>query len=124
MARTRTESKKKGEKGEGKARDIGLKVKPPERQCEDPKCPFHGTLPVRGRVLEGRIVSAKAQRTATVERKYTHFIQKYERYERRHSRIVAYKPDCIDVKIGDRVRIAECRPLSKTKHFVVIEVMK
>lgn len=108
----------------GKTRDIGIKAKPPERTCEDPKCPWHGRLPVRGRVIEGRAVSTKAQRTTIVEREYFHFIPKYERYERRHSRTVAYKPDCIDVKIGDKVKIAECRALSKTKHFVVVEVLK
>ena len=107
-----------------KSRNIGIGAKPPKKTCEDPKCPWHGTLPVRGRVIEGRVVSAKAQRTAIIESEYFRFIPKYERYERRHSRIVAYKPDCIGVAVGDKVKIAECRPLSKTKHFVVIEVLK
>ena len=115
-------TKKKLEKG--KPRDIGIKAAPPKQSCEDPKCPWHGSLPVRGHVIEGRVVSAKAQRTAIIERKYLQFIPKYERYERRHSRVVAYKPDCIDVKAGDVVKIAECRPLSKTKKFVVVEVLK
>ena len=34
----------------------------------------------------------------------------------------AYAAECIDVKEGDEVKIAECRPLSKTVSFVVIEV--
>jgi small subunit ribosomal protein S17 len=106
------------------ARDIGIDVKPPEKVCEDINCPFHGRLPVRGKILEGIVVSAKAQRTAIVEREYFHYIPKYERYERRHSRIAAHNPDCIAAKEGDRVKIAECRPLSKTKHFVVIEKVK
>jgi small subunit ribosomal protein S17 len=107
-----------------KARDIGIKVEPPKESCEDEKCPWHGKLPVRGRVMEGKVVSSKAQRTVVIEREYFRFIPKYERYERRHSRIVAYKPDCIKVENGDKVRIAECRPLSKTKSFVVIGVSK
>jgi len=102
-------------------RDIGYDVKPPEKECDDPRCPFHGSLPVRGKVLEGIVVSTKAPKTVIVERHYLHYVPKYERYERRHSRIAAHKPDCIDVKVGDRVKIAECRPLSKLKHFVVIE---
>jgi small subunit ribosomal protein S17 len=106
------------------ARDIGIKASPPKQACEDPKCPWHGKLPVRGQVTEGRVVSSKAQRTIIIEKEYLHFIPKYERYERRRSRIVAYKPDCIEVKVGDVVRVAECRPLSKTKHFVVIEKVK
>ena len=107
-----------------KARDIGIDAKPPEKACEDEKCPWHGKLPVRGKILEGKVVSAKAQKTAIIEKSYLHFLPKYERYERRHSRIAAYNPECIAAKEGDRVRIAECRPLSKTKRFVVIEVVK
>lgn len=107
-----------------KARNIGIDVIPPKNQCEDDFCPFHGTLPVRGKVIEGKIVSSKAQKTAIIEKQYFHFIRKFERYERRHSRIAAYNPQCISAKEGDFVKIAECRPLSKTKHFVVVEVMQ
>lgn len=107
-----------------KVRNIGIDAKPPKKTCEDPKCPWHGKLPVRGRVLEGVVVSAKAPKTAIVERSYFHRIPKYERYERRRSRINAYNPDCISAKEGERVRIAECRPLSKTKRFVVVEKVK
>ena len=37
-------------------RDIGIDVKPPERECEDENCPFHGTLSVRGQLLRGKVV--------------------------------------------------------------------
>ncbi|WP_305513650.1 MULTISPECIES: 30S ribosomal protein S17 [unclassified Methanobrevibacter] len=101
---------------------VGLNVQEPETTCNDPNCPFHGTLPVRGQVLEGVVVSNRAERTITVERSYYKFIKKYERYEKRKSKINVHKPDCFDVNIGDSVKIAECRPLSKTKHFVLVEV--
>jgi len=104
-----------------KFRDIGYEVKPPEKECEDPDCPFHGTLPIRGKILEGTVVSDKMSNTVIVERNYLQFFPKYERYERRRSRIAAHNPSCMDAKVGDKVKIAECRPLSKTKHFVVIE---
>jgi small subunit ribosomal protein S17 len=104
-----------------KARSIGIDAKPPTGTCEDPKCPWHGSLSVRGKVIEGNVVSVRAQKTVIIEREYLHYIPKYERYERRHSRIVAYKPDCIEVAVGDKIKIAECRPLSKTKAFVVVE---
>jgi len=107
-----------------KTKDIGIDAKPPRKTCEDEKCPWHGKLPVRGRTLEGIVVSSKAQKTAVVERHYLHYVPKYERYERRHSRISAYNPECISAKEGDKVKIAECRPLSKTKSFVVVEVIK
>jgi small subunit ribosomal protein S17 len=101
---------------------VGIDVKEPKNKCDDPNCPFHGTLPVRGQILEGIVTSEKAERTITVERSFYKFITKYERYEKRKSKIKAHKPDCLEVKIGDSVKIAECRPLSKTKHFVLVEV--
>lgn len=106
-----------------KVRDIGYDVKPPEKECQDKDCPFHGSLSVRGKILEGKIVSDKMSKTVIVERNYLHFLPKYERYERRRSRISVHNPPCVDAKKGDKVKIAECRPLSKTKHFVVIEKM-
>lgn len=107
-----------------KTRNIGIDVKPPEKVCNDVKCPFHGKLPVRGQIIKGKVVSARAQKTVIVEKQYKHYLPKYERYERRHSRIAAYNPECIAAKEGDTVTIAECRPLSKIKSFVVVEVVK
>ena len=101
---------------------VGLNVQEVETECDDDNCPFHGTLPVRGQILEGIVTSDKAERTITVERSFYKFIRKYERYEKRKSKINVHKPDCFNVKIGDSVKIAECRPLSKTKHFVLVEV--
>ncbi len=101
---------------------VGLNVTEPETTCDDPNCPFHGELPVRGQVIEATVTSWKNDRTVTVERSYYKFIKKYERYEKRNSKINVHKPDCISLKVGDSVKIAECRPLSKTKHFVIVEV--
>jgi len=102
-------------------RDIGIDVKEPDRECEDINCPFHGKLPVRGQIIEGVVVSDKAAKTVVVERTYMKKIRKYERYETRRSKIHAHNPPCIAAKIGDVVKIMECRPLSKTKSFVVVE---
>ncbi len=107
-----------------KAKDIGLGVTPPKRECDDPNCPFHGNLRVRGMILEGVVVSDRMDKTVIVEREYYKYDHKYERWERRRSRIPAHNPPCIDAREGDRVKIAECRPLSKTKSFVVIEVLE
>ncbi|MCD6479798.1 30S ribosomal protein S17 [Candidatus Bathyarchaeota archaeon] len=97
------------------------RFKPPERECDDPRCPFHGHLKIRGKVLEGVVVSDKMSKTVIVKVEYLKYYPKYERYARMHSRIPAHNPPCINAKVGDRVRIAECRPLSKTKAFVVVE---
>lgn len=102
-------------------RDIGIEVRMPEKECEDVNCPFHGRLSARGQIIEGVVVSDKAPKTVVVLRSYLKKIRKYERYEKRKSKIHAHNPPCIDAKVGDVVKIAECRPLSKTKSFVVVE---
>ena len=103
-------------------KNIGLEVKPPEHECDDEHCPFHGHLSVRGQILEGVVVSDRMERTVVVERTFELWVSKYQRYEKRRSKIHAHNPPCIDAKVGDKVRIAECRPISKTKSFVVLEV--
>jgi len=105
-------------------RDIGLDVQPPSKECDDPRCPFHGTLPVRGQILTGTVVSDRMDNTVVVERTLVKKIAKYERYEKRRTKVHAHNPPCMDVKIGDTVSVAECRPLSKTKSYVVVEVKK
>lgn len=71
--------------------------------------------------MDGVVLSAKMDKTAVVRRDYQLFVRKFKRYERRHSHISAHNPPCLNVKEGERVRIAECRPLSKTVSFVVVE---
>lgn len=104
--------------------DIGYDVPEPTTDCDDDNCPFHGTLSARGTVLEGRVASDKMEKTVVVEREHDVKVPKYDRYMRRRSRTSAHSPPCIDAEEGDTVRIAGCRPLSKTKHFVVIEVLE
>jgi small subunit ribosomal protein S17 len=103
---------------------MSLTFKKPRKTCEDTNCPFHGELAVRGRVLEGIVVTAKMDKTVVVKRDYLQYVQKFKKYERRHSRIPSHNPPCIDAKEGDRVTIAECRPVSKTVSFVVVEKLE
>jgi small subunit ribosomal protein S17 len=98
-----------------------LALKKPKKSCEDKNCPFHGSLRVRGRVLDGVVISAKMDKTVVVRRDYQLYMPKFKRYERRHSHINAHNPPCLDSHEGDKVRIAECRPVSKTVSFVVVE---
>jgi small subunit ribosomal protein S17 len=108
-------------KTQSKTRDIGLDVPAPEGTCDDAKCPFHGDLRVRGAQIVGKVVSLKMQNTAVVQKDRQHYLTKYQRYERRSSRYPAHLPPCLGVKDGDEVRIMECRPLSKSVSFVVVE---
>jgi len=103
-------------------RNIGVSVVSPRKTCEDELCPFHGTLSVRGKLVTGIVSSSKAKKMVVVSREYPRSTAKYKRYQRSRSKVHAYLPSCIDVNEGQEVRIAECRPLSKTVSFVVIEV--
>jgi small subunit ribosomal protein S17 len=103
---------------------MSLTFKKPKKTCNDRNCPFHGDLPIRGRVLEGVVISAKMDKTVTVKRDYLYYVPKFMRYERRHSHIPSHNPPCIDAKEGDRVIIAECRPISKTVSFTVVEKLE
>lgn len=100
---------------------IDPNIERPEEECEDSNCPFHGSLSVRGQVLEGEVISDKMDKTVVIERTHTEKIPKYERYERRSSNIQAHNPPCINAQQGDRVKVGECRRLSKQKSFVVLE---
>ena len=100
---------------------LGLDVTKPETTCDDPNCPFHGTLSVRGGTLDGMVASTEMHRTVVVEREYDVTVPKYDRQMKRRSRTPAHAPDCLDLEVGDAVRIAETRPLSKTKAHVVVE---
>ncbi|TET19829.1 30S ribosomal protein S17 [Candidatus Bathyarchaeota archaeon] len=96
-------------------------AKKPKKTCNDQNCPFHGTLSIRGHTLEGVVISDKMDKTIVVRRDYLNYVPKFKRYERRHSHIPAHNPPCINVKEGNLVKIAECRSISKTVSFVVVE---
>lgn len=102
-------------------RNIGLEVTPPEKECSDPKCPFHGKITVRGQMIEGVVKSSSMKGTAVVRRPLRTYLKKYQRYLTRYSSYHAHIPGCMEIKPGDRVRIAECRKLAKTVSFVVVE---
>ena len=103
------------------ARNIGITVTPPKKDCKDPDCPFHGNLSVRGMQREGPVVKDGMERTVVIQRDYAFYVPKFRRYERRRSRLHAHNPPCINAKTGDIVNVMECRPLSKTVSFVVIQ---
>jgi len=81
------------------------------------------TIKLRGRVFRGTVVKAKAAKSAVVSWTRRKFIEKYERYEKRRTKINVHNPPEIAAKEGDIVEIHECRPLSKTKHFMITKVV-
>ncbi len=71
------------------------------------------------RILQGRVVSDKADKTITVrvERRVKHPL--YKKYIRRSKKYAAH--DAMNqCKVGDMVRIRECRPISKSKRWEVL----
>jgi len=109
-----------GKKG-SLVKSIGIEgISAPEKTCEDENCPFHGSLRVRGIIIEGKLIKYRAQKSGVVEREYLSYDAKFKRYERRRSRIHVHIPPCLDVKEGDNVLIAESRPIAKSISFVVI----
>ena len=93
-------------------------------ECNDNNCPTHGSIKVRGSVLEGTIVSDKMKNSVIIERKHLKKIPKYKRYVRMSSRLPAHKPACVKATIGDRVEVSETKKISKTKSFVITKVME
>jgi len=90
-------------------------------ECKDKKCPFHGGLKVREKKLVGTVIKTDVHRSATIEFERRTFVAKFERYLIKYTKLHAHNPACIGAKAGDKVVIRECRPLSKTKNFVIVE---
>jgi len=109
-------------------KNIGLGLKIPQEAINnnyiDKKCPFTGIVSIRGRVIRGRVVSTKMNRTIIVRRDYLHWIAKYKRFEKRHKNIPCHCSPCFRIQEGDFVTIGQCRPLSKTIRFNVIRLDK
>ncbi len=103
------------------SKNIGIAVETPKQGCNDDKCPFHGSLSVRGRQFAGTVISTKMRKTAVIEFERLYFLQKYERYEKRRTKLKVHNPECINADEGDIVKVVECRPLSKTKNFVITQ---
>ncbi len=104
-------------------REIGVDVNTPQGEWDgNENCPFHGSLRLRGQIIEGTVYSNNMSGSIVVQREMTRYMKKYERYEKRTRRYPAHLPSCIgELSPGDKVRIMECRPLSKTVKFCVID---
>ena len=73
--------------------------------------------------LVGKVVSDKADKTITV------LVETYKNDPIYHKRVKYSKKYSVhdeknEAKVGDRVRIAETRPLSKNKHFRLVEIIE
>jgi small subunit ribosomal protein S17 len=75
------------------------------------------------RTIVGRVVSNKMDKTVSVavERMIKHPV--YGKYIRRTSKVLAHDA-ANECKSGDRVAIAECKPISKNKSWAVVNVVE
>ena len=105
-------------------RNIGITVKQPTRTPIDSEKNnhFNGTLSISGKLVDGIVVNAKTKNTVTIEKKSSISFSKFRRYGRSKNRIHAHVPSNLDIKEGDHIIAAECRPISKSVSFVIIEV--
>ncbi len=73
------------------------------------------------RTVIGKVVSNKMDKTVVVlvERKVRH--PKYGKFMKKSTKLHAHTDESID--IGSVVRVHECRPISKTKSWKVLEVV-
>lgn len=76
-----------------------------------------------GRSVVGRVISDKMHKTIVVEveRKVKHAL--YGKYMKRYSKMYAHD-DENTCKVGDMVLIKQSRPVSKTKHWVLVQVLE
>ena len=105
-------------------RNIGLPVKESKKKIEENEKnnPFNGTLSIRGKIFEGTVINAKANGTIVIQKESPIYFKKFKRFGRSKNKIHAHVPSNINVEEGNYVVAAECRPISKSVSFVVVEV--
>jgi len=77
----------------------------------------------RKKTLQGRVVSNKTDKTISV---LVESYRKHPLYGKRvkYSKKYATHDELNTANLGDLVRIEECRPMSKTKKFKLVEVVE
>ena len=88
---------------------------------EPDHAPEHG--PGRAKVRQGIVVSDKADKTITVRIDVARRHRKYQKIVRSSSTVHAHD-EANDAGTGDTVRIQECRPMSRSKRWRLVEVLE
>jgi len=70
-----------------------------------------------------KVVADSTEKTIKVEIEGIVQHPRYKKYIKRHTRFLVHDPE-EKCKVGDTVRIEECRPISKTKKWIVREIVK
>lgn len=78
------------------------------------------------KIQRSRVAKVIADSTAkTIKVEIEGIVQhpRYKKYIKRHTRFLAHDPEN-KCKVGDMVRVEECRPISKNKKWIVREIVK
>ena len=81
-------------------------------------------LRMHGRTFIGTVIKDVFHKTTTIEFPRQVYNSKYERFQKRRTRIKVHIPDGFSIKKGDIIKIVETRPISKTKNFIALEIIK
>jgi len=68
--------------------------------------------PIRGGTFVGRVISTKMDKSATVRWEHAEKIPKFERYERRNTKISVHVPEGVELEEDDQVKVGETRNIS------------
>jgi small subunit ribosomal protein S17 len=104
-------------KGRAKAKARRAAVAPIEAP------PVHPPTTGQPKVRQGVVTSAKADKTITVQVAQVSRHRKYEKVIRRSTSLHAHD-ETNEANAGDTVRVIECRPLSATKRWRLIEILE
>lgn len=91
---------------------------PPSADVASPSPERH-----RRKTREGIVASASMDRTAVVVITEQVRHRRYNKTVRRHKRLYVHDEDN-DLRVGDRVRVAETRPLSKLKRWRLVQILE
>jgi small subunit ribosomal protein S17 len=103
-----------------------LKAKKAEaRKAEPPREPAHAPEhgPGRAKVRQGVVVSQKGEKTITVAIDVVRRHKRYHKIMRSTVKLSAHD-ERNDAHEGDTVRVQECRPMSRTKRWRLLEVVE
>jgi len=102
---------------------LGVKA-PKEPEQYDKNCPFYGELAVKNETFIGKVIKRDAHGSATIQWSRLVMIPKYERREMKTSTMRVHNPNSVNAQIGQNVLVARTRPISKSKHHVILKVLE
>ena len=72
------------------------------------------------RILKGKVIKNKCEKTIIVDVESTYLHKKYKKYLKKNKKFAVHDENNVS-KIGDIVQIIESRPISKTKKFILFD---